>query len=580
MAGLFYCAFAVARESEPPRTVLCPGLIVVGAVDPGMSDVEKRLVCGDSKSNSWREIPKNQARFNLSAFLQDRALYHVRFRTQKERLIVEAGDPTYVTSLTSEGAPPELELYRQRKVVGQKLTPALLDTVEQWTKKRLGTLGYACPRVKSRADPDTGEIHLVIESGPQQILMEIFADETPGINPGVLRRYDAFRLGRLYNGDNLVTTSNRVVSQGLFDSSFFLPSCRGNSVSASQQIVASPPRLLSLGAGLNTEELLVGRARWTESRIGQNASDLSVQLYGSFRSQQISSYLDAYVFAPGSRQALRPYVSIDHENWDAYETGTFSTQLGHETSWDNEDLGFKVITGPQLDVIRTYRGVGPVSSHFLSMLSSWTIMSHGFEFYGDRGAPRTGYSATAKIALANRSAYSSVSVQRLSLRWENLLNYRNYDPPLLVFGLRAGYDTTITGERPNFSNIYGVQLPPTYLHFLGGSQDLRGFGVQELPIQPPGTTAQNQIGSLSDAFVSMEARLVEVLPLGLEPFLLADVGVLGSSPWNVAAPVYWDPGFGLRLQSPIGVFRTTLAHGFIGATPDHLQFFFSFGQEF
>jgi outer membrane translocation and assembly module TamA len=340
--------------------------------------------------------------------------------------------------------------------------------------------------------------------------------------------------------------------------------------------------------GVNTEEFLVGRARWTQSRLGVNGSDVSVQIYSSFKSQQLSSYIDGYVFSPGSRQAIRPYVSIDHENWDAYETGTVSTQIAHETSFDwsgnggdeHGGLGFKVITGPEIDEIRTYRGVGPATSHFLSLLSNWTLMTHDFEFYGNANAPRTGYSATLSLALANQSLYSTESVQRIDLRWEGLWNLNHFDPPLFIFGVRAGYDTTVTGERPSFANIYGVKIPPTYLHFLGGSQDLRGFGAQELPVQPAGVQNGDQIGSLTDAFVSLEARMVSVLPIGLEPFLFTDIGALGNTPWSLLQPIYWDPGFGLRLQSPIGVFRTTLAHGFIGSTPDHYQFYLSFGQEF
>jgi outer membrane translocation and assembly module TamA len=576
------CASARANK-ELPRTELCPGFIFVGKVQPGLSDTEKRLVCGDPKSDAWKVIPKNQAKFMFSTFMQDRALYHVQYVEEKERVTAEVGDPLVATSLTSEGEPSNLELSRQRRVVGEKLTPSLLDTIEQWTKKRLGSIGYPCPKVTSHANSDTGEIHLVIEPGPQQDLMAVQEVNIPGVAPGVLRRYDAFRLGKAFNADNLVTTSNRIVNQGLFDSSFFVANCTDKGAVANQEVVSSPPHLLSLGVGLNTEEILVGRARWTVTRLGKNASDVSVQIYTSFRSQQLSSYYDAYVFDPGSRQAIRPYISIDHENWDAYETGTFSTQLAHETTWDGENTGFKVITGPQLDVIRTYRayaGVAPVDSHFLSLMSSLTLMTHAFEYYSNANSPRTGYAATASVGFADQSAFSTTSVQRIDLRWEGLWNYRHYDPPLFVFGLRAGYDTTISSERPNFADPGAIEIPPTYLHFLGGSQDLRGFGVQELPLRPQVSSTQTQIGNLSSAFLSFEARLVAELPFNLQPIFFTDVGALGNIPGELFAPIYWDPGIGLRLQSPIGVVRGTLAHGFIGDTPDHFQLYFSYGQEF
>jgi translocation and assembly module TamA len=105
---------------------------------------------------------------------------------------------------------------------------------------------------------------------------------------------------------------------------------------------------------------------------------------------------------------------------------------------------------------------------------------------------------------------------------------------------------------------------------------MRGFGLLELP--------ENQIGDLTSVYGGFEVRLLDTLPIGIQPFAFVDVGVLGISPIDLETPIYWSPGLGLRLESPIGNFRVSLAHGYLTGNPNpsasHFQFFFSFGEEF
>src|SRR4051812_28497068 len=69
----------LAKEKAPKTETLCPGWTVVGEISPGLSDTEKRLVCGDDKADGWKQLPISQAVFNFKNFLQDRALYHPVF---------------------------------------------------------------------------------------------------------------------------------------------------------------------------------------------------------------------------------------------------------------------------------------------------------------------------------------------------------------------------------------------------------------------------------------------------------------------------------------------------------------------
>ncbi len=85
---------------------------------------------------------------------------------------------------------------------------------------------------------------------------------------------------------------------------------------------------------------------------------------------------------------------------------------------------------------------------------------------------------------------------------------------------------------------------------------------------------------MSAAFAAAEARLTGVLPYNLEPLAFLDVGAVGSDPLTLDSPLLLSPGAGFRWKSPIGVLRTTLAHGFPAAPAGGWTFYFSFGEEF
>jgi translocation and assembly module TamA len=229
-------------------------------------------------------------------------------------------------------------------------------------------------------------------------------------------------------------------------------------------------------------------------------------------------------------------------------------------------LGATLLIGPNLELVRTFRGQGPTDSHFLSLEGRLDVKTHDFEFFQTN--PQSGFDATLTSNISNVDLYSQVTVQRYRIQAQGLWNFNNYDPPLLILGLRMGAATLLTSERPGLAS----RLPPNYLEYLGGSVDLRGFSRKELP--------KSGFGALTSFYTDFEVRMGRELPLGLEPFAFIDVGMLGSAPLTFDNPIYWSPGFGIRWSSSFGVFRTTLAHGFAGNAPGHYQFFLSYGEEF
>src|SRR5277367_5859731 len=65
-------------------------IVLAVPIAPGLSDSEKRLVCGDSDpqaantdhvkfDNAWKTLPPAQAQYNMKNFLQERGYYHPAF---------------------------------------------------------------------------------------------------------------------------------------------------------------------------------------------------------------------------------------------------------------------------------------------------------------------------------------------------------------------------------------------------------------------------------------------------------------------------------------------------------------------
>lgn len=555
-------AFAQNAVAAP-----CASVHFTRPVDPDLNAVEIRLVCGDAETEDWKKIPLSQAEFVLKNFLQERGYLHPTFNREYPVLNVDPGEKTKVKNFTQEGGTSKFQIRRKRKVVGEVLTPALMDTVEKWASQELKRDGYACPFVKAEADSDSGEIHLKINPGdilnPTAVLE---SQEIPGLRPKVLRRYDAFILGNPYNIDNVSLSETRIENEGTVESAHFTTHCEENKVSLTQETVPGLPRLFITGIGFNTEGLFLGKISLKNSRLGTNGSVLLTSLYGSTKDQKFDSDLKWYFLNQPSRFYFNPGIDFEHDNEDPYETLSARVRFAAARTFEFQYFGFLLRSGPVFNQFRTLRGVGPTSSRFVSLESEFLAQNHVYEL--NRANPIEGYSIALLSDLNSSNFLSDTSVQKLTVRGEYLLNLNNYDPPLFILGFRAGGSTLVSGDHPG----PGSFLPQTYLQYLGGSGDLRGYGLKEL--------SATQIGGMTSFYFDTEARFDSLLPFNIEALLFYDLGFLSDSPFSFTPPLYQSPGVGLRWRSPFGTFRTTLAHGYPSDINSHFQFYLSFGEEF
>jgi translocation and assembly module TamA len=555
--------FGLSGWGAKGDTILCPRFGFKSSGQVSLNDSELKLVCGDPKNPDWKEIPDNQAIFHLKAFLQLRGYYHPTFESQGKQILIVLGERTYVTQLTIKNEPSNFDSKRLRRIVGEVMTPDLLDEVSKRIQQRLQSIGYACPKVQIAGNDVTGELIVTLDSPVPMNLVNVIEEPIKDLDEKIFSRYHAFVVGNIFNQDYLSLTAHRILDQALVQSTYFVTQCDSRGATATQKFVAGPSRLIKIDLGVDTERLFIFRTSWKNARMGKTASNLEFVAKASLRDQQFSAQSAWYLLPYPSRFYLQPSLFFEHENINPYENILGKIQLAPTITADSQDLGFSFFLGPTLTLSRTFRGIGPTASTYASLSSGVRVSQHYHEWY--KSSPRTGFSAEILADVANESIISDFSAEKIQLSFEKLWNFRNYDPPFLVIGLRGFLGTTFRNE-----NVTGTKLPIEYRYFLGGSPDLRGFSYREIP--------GDGEGAGSSISASLELRFTDLLPWNIQPFLFGDAGQVGKEALSLQGPLFWSPGFGIRWESPVGVIRTTLAHGY--PEPSHWQFYFSFGEEF
>jgi translocation and assembly module TamA len=544
------------------------------------TDNEKLMLCGDPSKESWKDIPASQAEFTVRNYLKQRAYYSPTFTFQNDTLTVDPGPLKLATSLTYEGDPKNFQDIKIRDIVGHPLTSELLDKVENFTLTRLKNMAYACPEVKLQALEETGAITVKIRTGPTYYFLEPKLTDSIGLYEKTMRRFDAFRVNAPYRYEWVKLSSNRAENDGIVVSSQFnfvcpshpLDTSEPQGLSLTQTILGGDRHLLTIGAGASTEEFPIAELTLKSVRLDDGGANLTISLYGSQRDQKVNVIYTEYLFKNAPRFDLAPNFTVEHDKEVTYNTTHFQVGTPLEYHGDLPNSSWFVSFGPAVSRQFSVDSASDTSLSFFSLLGRLNFTSHNYELY--QTDPRAGSVIDFNLNLLS----DDVSVHPLATIYKitgsKLVPLNPVDPPQWLLGFRYGVATTNSTERAPTS----TRLPPQYFETLGGDQDIRGFGRQELNL---GT-----VGAMTSAYLGTEFRYAKTLALGIEPFLFFDMGALGSEPFDFESPLYYSPGFGIRWSTPFGAIRATLAHGYISkAVPnenslEHLQLFLSFGKEF
>ena len=546
---------------------------MVGADKVVLTDVERKLVCGDPSTEGWARVPLNEARYFLESFLQQRGFQNPKFQFKAGRLLVDVGAQSRIRSLGVKGLPQGIDPSKLRKIDGETMTPQQLNKIKSTLLNALQNQGYACPKIEISADAQTGDVLADVDKGLLYIVDDIIPARLTGIDPAIFNRYEAFERGKRFDMRLLTLTAERTLVDSLFISAYYDVACAtGGAMSITQRVIEGKPQLYRAGVGFDTEGYAIGKAQWSNSRIGMRVSSLEGSLYLSYR-EQTAETSARYYLNPSSRLHLRPRLYFRRQNEIQFESFDSQGSVMPATSWENQALRVDLAAGPALERVETLRGAGPPIDTFFSVNTQMTFTDHLFEYYA--GEPRSGWKTSFETSSRVNGVYSSLTAHRVSIQGETLWNLGDYDPPLFVVGTRYWAGTIYVNDHAAALQL----LPPDARFFLGGDANLRGAARKEVPA--------DDIGFLTAAYDGLELRLGDVA-YGVQPLLFLDAAMAGRTSVHLDRDVYWSPGAGFRWRLPIGSIRGTLARGILWrreavALPlykPHWQFFFSFGKEF
>lgn len=583
LAGFIFLflSFAPAQGANPGFSTgefetFCEGVYFERGFEPRLNAMERRLVCGDPRPDAigkpWSDIPPSQARYLLRTFLQARGFHDPEFSIDGDKLYIRPGRQSDASALEIKGAPPHWRVPRKRGFRRQPLTPSLLDELEGWAINEIKTAGYACGEVGAVADPGTGLIRLEIEAGERLRILDVVDLTESNLYPGVFDRYAAFRIGDFYSERLVQLTRRRLLEDGLLQAVAFSAGCFPNGVIIRRDPMMGPPREVRIGVGGNTDEGVRLRSRVKIIRIGPMASNAEANLDTSFRRQK-ASLLGRWHYTPTSpRDYLEP--SVTFERLDDLAIGSQALQISALHGWNREfeNGQAEVRMGPSWENSKILRGVGPAESTITFLQSSLRWLSHDTEFFEQ--SPRDGSRFEFDLLQTQKDWGAPFTARRGQIRGQVLWNLMRYDPALIVLGIRYSLGTTWTDR-----DLKATALPVRFRFFAGGTEDLRGFDPRTLP--------RDSNGGLTEALIGAEARFGKVLFRRLDPLAFVDAGRLGTRSVRLDRTIYWNPGVGLRWESPVGTFRGYVARGYTSDPPPGLpgpfekwRFGFSYGEEF
>jgi hypothetical protein len=288
----------------------------------------------------------------------------------------------------------------------------------------------------------------------------------------------------------------------------------------------------------------------------------------------IKAAFSAFPIEKLPRFQIDPGLTLEHRLESTFNSTElrFEAPIGYR--WDFQDDSLDLSIAPNVKRIFTKYALGTKAITLVSLSAGAMWRSHDFELF--QGDPRSGSMIELKWESMVTPEDFALLANLIRLKGTHLWSVSPVEPHEWVLGLRYGLASTST-PRPAGTSL---TLPKQYLNTLGGYDNLRGFGRNELTYGGTGAPAS--------LFSSFELRYSDFFGT-LEPLLFWDLGLLGKTGSTLDPVLYHSPGIGFRWPSFFGVFRTSLAHGYeVGpsslvqekGTIEHFQWFVSYGSEF
>lgn len=537
---------------------------------------EKILICGTKDSElAWRKVPLEQAQYQLNVLLQSKGYLDAHFVNDGQSLKVYKGVVTDTKKLILTGTNGVVDVTKKRKIIGDPLTPKKLDEVKEWAELSARRQGHACPEILMRAEVWNQSMFADVEPGPVQTINTINRSGFGSLDPKALHRFEAFEAGDTYDVVDTQITTDRMMSQGLFQNAYITTVCNGDKVDLNFLMEVGKPKLLRFSLGASNEELPFTDVWFKNSRLDDRASSFLAQLHASHIRQSLELTSEFYVWPSSYGTFIGPRFKLERQKERTYETnkGEIGGDIGR--AWDIFHMRLNGRAGPTINYLRTVTGMAPTEVKYLSWEVALKFMDHSYEAFNRNQAE--GWIGDTKFTAQRKGVGAPVNIDKFELRFKNLYNLNDYSPPLVVIANRLEVIALNTHGQDQANEI--IEIPVDMRIYYGGNENLRGFARQVLNNEGR--------GFITSALLGTELRLIQVIPYNLEPLILFDVAKLGVQPLQFIASTFISSGIGLRWRSPFGTLRFSAARGQIwGSTletahyPQEWIYNVSFGQEF
>ncbi len=411
---------------------ICENIIVQGDRIE-LNRNEKILLCGIAEGpQPWNEIPLPQVKLHLRNILNNLGYFQSTTEIRENKLFVQTGPQQKITSVSTSHLNNILDVNKLRNVVGKPLVPGKLDEVDSWANFKLQSQGYACSDISLKAQSETGKVQVNVKASSPKFFSAVFTDNSDQINGELLPRYQPFEMGDMYDVRKTHVMTERLISDGLFQSAYFEIECKEDKVILRLRSSIGKPKILRFGVGASTEELPFADLTFRNAQLDSLGSSFTTTLHASPRNLSLDFTSELYWFRGWNKTFFAPRGHLLREIESAYQSD--SARLGADIGrfWDQWNTRFQVRLGPSLNIVTTQRGAAPEHVRYPSFDASLLLMSIDYE-YAIR-QQHEGWMASLGTRSQSRGLGSEYNVNHYNLNYKYLWNIGNYYPPLFVLG--------------------------------------------------------------------------------------------------------------------------------------------------
>ena len=424
---------------------------------------------------------------------------------------------------------------------GVTLTDELQKTAGERAVEALQNHGRPYAQVSIAREPiDAARARVTMraEPGPLGFFGSVDIAGNRRVNDRVIRRRLAYAPGDLFRRSAIEQTQQRIGALGLFKSVEIRardidkqPSTVPTLITVEEQT----PWKWNLGVGYAAGERLGVDARISHLNVFGSAGRVDVQgrLSSIERTGEVS-FTQADTWHPSlSLAMLARYQEIDETNFLALSRGSQAAATWQWTKALSSTVSYAVAREDS-DVDPT---LVPLLGLEDGLLNAWAL---DVDY---RGLTESSPSRTHLLHVEQAGGWLPGTFKYFSIGGETRRYRRAFDNRVVFAGrFRLGSIDPMGDD---------VQIPLLKRFFLGGSNEMRGWGIYELS---PLSALGEPVGGMSVLTATVETRFP--IFTRLRGAIFVEAGNVWQDPWTMRlGDLRYDAGPGLRIDTPFGLVR-------------------------